>query len=145
MLRPDRRLIEIRLMRNLLGEVFRYGLVSAVALAVDTSILYVLVNFVGWHYLPASVLAFSAGATVAYLLSVRFVFQFRHLRDTRLEFASFVALGLAGLLVNAAALFMAIGTAGLGLITAKVLAAGCTFATNFTLRRRCLFVPPKTP
>ena len=46
MLRPDRRLIEIRLMRNLLGEVFRYGLVSAVALAVDTSILYVLVNFV---------------------------------------------------------------------------------------------------
>jgi putative flippase GtrA len=132
-------------MRNLLGEVFGYGLVSLVALAVDTSVLYACVNFVGWHYLPASVLAFSTGATVAYLLSVRFVFRFRHLRNPSLEFASFVALGLAGLLVNAAALFVAISAAGLGLITAKVLAAGCTFATNFTLRRQCLFGPPKAP
>jgi putative flippase GtrA len=131
--------------RNLVIELSRYGLVSGIALAVDTSILYVFVNFVGWHYLPASVLAFSAGATVAYLLSVRFVFRFRHLRNAPLEFASFVALGLAGLLVNAAALFVAISAAGLGLITAKVLAAGCTFATNFTLRRQFLFVPPKTP
>ena len=118
---------------------------SALALAVDTSILYVFVNMVGWHYLAASVLAFSAGATVAYVLSVRFVFRFRYLRNPALEFASFLGLGLAGLLVNAAALFVAIGAAGLGLIAAKVLAAGCTFATNFTLRRQCLFVPPKTP
>jgi putative flippase GtrA len=129
--------------RNLLIEVLRYGLVSALALAVDTSILYVFVNIVGWHYLPASALAFSAGATVAYLLSVRFVFRFRTLRNPSLEFASFLGLGLAGLLVNAAALFVAISAAGLGLITAKVLAAGCTFATNFTLRRQCLFAPPK--
>jgi putative flippase GtrA len=132
-------------MRKLLTEVLGYGLVSAVALAVDTSILYVFVKVVGWHYLPASVLAFSAGATVAYLLSVRFVFRFRNLRNPSLEFASFVGLGLAGLLVNAAALFVAISAAGLGLITAKVLAAGCTFATNFTLRRQFLFVPPKAP
>ena len=132
-------------MRDLLIEVLRYGLVSALALAVDTSILYVFVNIVGWHYLAASVLAFSAGATVAYVLSVRFVFRFRYLRNPSLEFASFLGLGLAGLLVNAAALFVAIGAAGLGLITAKVLAAGCTFATNFTLRRQFLFVPPKAP
>ena len=132
-------------MRNLLIEVLRYGLVSALALAVDTSILYVFVNMVGWHYLAASVLAFSAGATVAYVLSVRFVFRFRYLRNPALEFASFLGLGLAGLLVNAAALFVAIGAAGLGLIAAKVLAAGCTFATNFTLRRQFLFVPPKAP
>jgi putative flippase GtrA len=132
-------------MRGLLREVFGYGLVSLVALAVDTSVLYACVNFVRWHYLPASMLAFSAGATVAYLLSVRFVFRFRHLRNPSLEFASFVALGLAGLLVNAAALFVAISAAGLGLITAKVLAAGCTFATNFTLRRQCLFGPPRAP
>jgi putative flippase GtrA len=132
-------------MRKLFTEVLGYGLVSLVALAVDASVLYVFVNVVGWHYLLASVLAFSAGATVAYLLSVRFVFRFRHLRNPSLEFASFVALGLAGLLVNAAALFVAISAAGLGLITAKVLAAGCTFATNFTLRRQFLFVPPKAP
>jgi len=120
-------------------------LASAVALVADTSVLYALVNLAGWHYLPASLLAFTAGAAVAYLLSVRFVFRFRQLRNPSLEFVSFVTLGLVGLLVNAAALFVAISAVGLGLITAKLFATGCTFAANFTLRRQLLFSPPKAP
>ena len=132
-------------MVRLLTEIGGYGLVSALALAVDTSVLYACVNVAGWHYLPASVLAFSAGAVVAYVLSVRFVFRFRQLHNASVEFASFVALGLVGLLVNAAALFVGISTVGLGLITAKMFAAGCTFAANFTLRRQFLFSPPKAP
>jgi putative flippase GtrA len=132
-------------MGRLFLEVSGYAAVSLIALAVDTAVLYAFVNGAGWNYLAASVPAFAAGASVAYLLSVRWVFRFRQLPNRSLEFASFVALGLAGLLVNAAALSVAIGAAGLGLITAKVLAAGCTFATNFTLRRQLLFVPPKAP
>ncbi len=132
-------------MRKLFSELLGYGLVSVAALALDTGVLYLFVNVAGWHYLPASVVAFSAGATLAYLLSVRFVFRVRQLRNPSLEFLSFVLLGLAGLVVNAAALSVAIGAAGLGLITAKVLAAGCTFATNFTLRRQFLFAPTKAP
>lgn len=133
----------VNAVRKLLWEVSGYGLVSAIALAVDMSLLRGLVNWAGWHYLPASAVAFSAGATVAYLLSVRFVFPVRKLHNPYLEFISFLGLGLAGLVVNAAALFVAISAAGLGLITAKLLAAGCTFATNFTLRRQFLFSPPK--
>lgn len=133
----------VNAVRKLLWEVSGYGVVSAIALAVDVSLLRGLVNWAGWHYLPASAVAFSAGATVAYLLSVRFVFPVRKLHNPYLEFISFLGLGLAGLVVNAAALFVAISAAGLGLITAKLLAAGCTFATNFTLRRQFLFSPPK--
>lgn len=132
-------------LRKLLLEVWGYGIVSAVALAVDMLLLRALVTWTGWHYLPASAVAFSAGATVAYLLSVRFVFPVRKLHNPYLEFVSFLALGLAGLLVNSMALFVAISGAGLGLISAKLLAAGCTFATNFTLRRQLLFSSPKAP
>ena len=130
--------------RKLLLQVFGYGVVSAIALAVDMSLLRSLVSWAGWHYLPASAVAFTAGAVVAYLLSVRFVFPTRKLHNPYLEFISFLALGLAGLLVNATALFIAISGAGLGLLTAKLFAAGCTFATNFTLRRQLLFSPAKT-
>jgi putative flippase GtrA len=130
-------------MTDLSVEVFKYGLASAVALAVDMSVLRSLAA-TGIHYELAAALGFMAGATVAYLLSVRFVFRFRHLARPSMEFASFVALGAAGLLVNAAAMAVAVGAAGLGLTTAKLLAAGCTFATNFTLRRQFLFAPPKT-
>ena len=107
--------------------------------------LYGLAKWAGWHYLLASVVAFSVGAAVAYALSVRFVFPVRKLHNPYAEFISFLGLGLAGLAVNAAALFVAVRAVGLGLITAKLLAAGCTFATNFTLRRQLLFSPPRAP
>ena len=130
---------------KLFRETFAYGLVSVIALAVDTSVLYGLATWAGWHYLAASLVAFAAGATAAYILSVRFVFPVRKLPNRYAEFIAFVVLGLAGMAVNAAALFVAVSAVGLGLITAKLLAAGCTFATNFTLRRQLLFTPPKAP
>jgi putative flippase GtrA len=131
--------------RRLLFEVCGYGLVSAVALLADMLLLQTLVSSWGWHYLPASVVSFTAGAAVAYLLSIQFVFRFRQVHNPLQEFTSFVALGLAGLLVNAAVLFAAVDGLGLGLITAKACAAGGTFATNFTLRRQLLFAPAKAP
>jgi putative flippase GtrA len=132
-------------LKKLLQEACGYGLVSAVALGVDMSVLNALVKWAGWHYLVASAVAFAAGATVAYLLSIRFVFPLRKLHNPSLQFVWFVALGLAGLMVNAAALFVAISAVGLGLNAAKILAAGCTFLTNFTLRRQLLFSSPKAP
>ena len=86
-----------------------------------------------------SALSFTAGATIAYWLSVRFVFSAHRLRNRKLEFVSFVLLGLAGLAVNSLALFIAVGKLGIDLLLAKGLAAGCTFFINFTLRRQLLF------
>jgi putative flippase GtrA len=125
-------------------EAVRYGLVSGVALGVDMGVLHALVDELGWHYLAASAIAFLAGATVSYLLSVRFVFSSRALSNTYLECVAFFTLGLVGLAVNAGALFIAIGTVGLGLTAGKLFAAGCTFAANFALRRRLLFTPTRS-
>jgi putative flippase GtrA len=127
------------LTRDFVVELSGYALASAAALAVDMMALRWLVQHVGWHYLPASAVAFVAGAGVAYLLCARFVFRTRRFQSRTLEFSSFVALGVVGLLINAAALSVSISAVGLGLITAKLIAAICTFATNFTLRRMLLF------
>lgn len=129
--------------RALLPELVGYGLASGIAFIVDIAILWTLVNRAGWFYVPASVVAFIAGATVAYTLSVRFVFSFHQIRSRPLEFTYFVVLGIAGLIVNTVALVFAVGAVGLGIVAAKVLAAGCTFATNFALRRQLLFAPPE--
>jgi putative flippase GtrA len=126
-------------LRSLTRELVGYGSASAVALAVDVSLLALLVEKAGWHYLAASVVAFVCGGLVAYLMSVKFVFQLHRIRSRPLEVSWFLALGTAGLVVNALVLSLAIGAAGLGLLTAKACAAGCTFATNFALRRNLLF------
>jgi putative flippase GtrA len=125
-----------RVLRELLG----YGGASAIALAVDVSLLELLVREFGWHYVPASALAFVSGGLVAYSLSVRFVFEQHRLHSRSVELGLFLGLGAVGLAVNALVLSLAVGVAGLGLLTAKACATGCTFATNFALRRNLLFV-----
>ena len=127
--------------RKLLWELTGYGFASAVALGVDTLILRTLVVRAGWHYIPASALAFISGAAIAYLISTKLVFESRRVMNRALEFGYFLSLGVAGLCVNAAALAVGIGVAGWGLVTAKMAAAVCTFATNFFLRRWLLFSP----
>jgi putative flippase GtrA len=126
---------------NLIPELLGYALASGVALLVDTTVLAILVKWADWPLLAAASLAFLSGATVAYLLSVKFVFRHRHIERRPLEFGYFVGLGLVGLAVNDTMLFVAVSGAGLGLVVAKVLAAGATFTTNFTLRRQILFAP----
>jgi putative flippase GtrA len=126
---------KLRAVRELLG----YGAASAIALGVDVSMLALLVGPGGWHYLPASVVAFISGGLVAYALSVRFVFQQHRVPQRSLELFLFLTLGIAGVAVNTLVLSLAIEVAGVGLLAAKFCAAGCTFATNFALRRNLLF------
>ena len=120
-------------------DMLGYGVASAIALGVDAALLRTLVVDARWHYLPASTVSFVAGAAVAYFLSVRFVFRVSRSKTPVLEFGYFVGLGVVGLVVNAAVISLAISVIGLGLLTAKFSAAGCTFATNFILRRTLIF------
>ncbi len=124
---------------KLFSDAAKYAAASAVALAADAGLLLLLTRFAGWQYLLAGTCSFVAGASVAYALSVQFVFSSHRLHSRKLEFAGFVALGLVGLAVNALVLFVAVSQLGMALLVAKLLAAGCTFVTNFALRRQLLF------
>jgi putative flippase GtrA len=127
-------------MKNSLGllrEFLRYGAVSAVALLVDLACLFLLARHV--HYLAAASCSFVLGGFIAYYLSVRFVFQRRLIDQAPLEASVFIGLGVVGLMVNG--LLIALGTSSwqLSLGSAKLLAAGATFTTNFALRKWLLF------
>jgi putative flippase GtrA len=127
-------------MKLLLKEAFGYAMASACALVVDVTILGVLVRYFDWWYLAAATTSFMAGLIVAYVLSVKLVFKRRRLRDPRTEFAGFAAIGAAGLVLNAAIIFVAVKYFGVYYLVAKCLAAGFTFVCNFFSRRQLLFV-----
>jgi putative flippase GtrA len=92
--------------------------------------------------MAAAAASFLAGAVVAYELSVNLVFKQHKLHDRRAEFVSFVAIGIAGLAVNAAVIYALVGFFGVHYLLAKCVAAGFTFLCNFTARRQILFVRP---
>lgn len=126
---------------RLARELLAYGAASAAAFACDFGTLAFLVQVLDWHYLAAATAAFLVGATVAYALSVRYVFRFRRISDRRIEFGGFAAIGAVGLVVNAAAMYAGVEWLGMHYLAVKILAGGFTFGLNYLVRRLALFTP----
>ena len=128
-------------MRTLIREALLYGAMSAFLLCVDIGILWTLVQYFSWPYLLAATVSFSVGVFIGYILSVRAVFKYRRLKNQPIEFGSFVAVGIVGLAINAAAISFGVGYLGEHYLVAKCGAACLTFVWNFVARRELLFVP----
>lgn len=129
-------------MTQFLKELIGYGAASACALVVDVAVLWALVNFLSWGYLAAATASFLVGAVVAYQLSTMIAFKQHRLASRKAEFATFVAIGGAGLVLNASVIFIGVNLLGLHYLIAKCVAAGFTFTCNFVARRQILFVRP---
>jgi len=124
--------------RYVILEFARYFVASAGALAVDLG-LYRLALSLGWRYQFAALLGFCAGAVIAYLASVRWVFRARAVHNAGLEFGLFVAVGVAGLLLTELLLWLAIGRLGLPALPSKLGTSAVVFAFNFAVRKTLLF------
>jgi putative flippase GtrA len=127
-------------MRTVAKEAIRYGAVSGCAFIVDITVLFILVHYFSWWYVAAATASFLVGLLLGYALSITLVFKYRRLQDVRIEFASFTAIGVVGLAINAAAISFGVRIAGLHYLVAKCGAAGLTFVWNFVARRQLLFV-----
>jgi putative flippase GtrA len=128
-------------LKRLVREFGGYGVASLFGLGTDMGLLQLLVAKAHVHYLVASTISFICGGAVVYLLSVVYVFRFRRIDRRTLELSYFIALGAAGLVVNALVIYVAVSAGHLHYMVGKVLAAGGTFCTNFFLRRYFLFSP----
>ena len=64
------------------------------------------------------------------------------MRNRRVEFLGFVAIGVVGLTINISVIYTAVHFLGLHYMMAKVAAAGFSFLFNFIVRRQLLFVAP---
>ncbi|HLO67890.1 MAG TPA: GtrA family protein [Holophaga sp.] len=128
-------------------QFFRYLFVGGGAFAVDFLTLWTLTAAGGLHYLLSAVFAFGAGLTFNYLLSVAWVFQDRALGSRRNEFLAFALIGVVGLGLTEAGLWVLAGKAGMDYRIAKIIATILVFAWNFTARKVLLFSGrrPDTP
>jgi putative flippase GtrA len=127
-------------MKVFVREASRYTAVSAFGFLVDIAILWILVQYFFWGYVWAATLSFIAGPTIGYALSVTLVFKYRRIKNQPLEFASFAAIGIVGIALNAAAMSIGVEFLGLHYLIAKCGSAGFTFFWNFLARRQFLFV-----
>src|SRR5262245_24703728 len=85
---------------NTLVQLLRYGVVGGLAFVVDFGALYVLTEHLRLYYMHSAALAFLAGLTTNYLLSVLWVFQKRTFQNRFVEYGIFGLLGVLGLGLN---------------------------------------------
>lgn len=122
-----------------LREFIAYGLATCAAFAFDIALLSLLVSGAGLHYALGAAIAFLAGGALLYGLCVRFVFRFRRIANRSAEFSTFIALGLVGVVIQTVVMAIAVEVLHVYYLFGKFAAAGCTFVTNYLLRRTVLF------
>lgn len=127
-------------------DLFRYFVASLVSLAVDTATLSGCLRILHLSLAWSVSIGFLAGALVAYLLSVTWVFRERAFaKAPAVEFLTFVAIGVAGLGVTQLILWLGVIQFGLVPELVKVSAAGVTFAFNYIARKSLLFASSVRP
>ncbi len=120
-------------------QFLRYGFMSAVALAVDIGLLLLLTEILSIHYVVAASVAFLAGAGVVYVGSIYWVFPKRTLKDVRKEVTIFILVGVAGLALTDAILYIAVEWSEQTVLVGKLWATVLVFFFNFTVRKFLLF------
>lgn len=123
------------------GEFARYFLISIVAFIVDYSMFLLGLRVLGLGWALAASLGFVLGVFVSYILSIFWVFRCRRLEDNFAgEFLGFFVVGLLGLLVTQAVLWVGIYKLSISAELARIAAAGATFVFNFVVRKVFLFM-----
>jgi putative flippase GtrA len=117
----------------------RYILVGGVAFAVDFGSLYALTEYARFHYLAAAAIAFLLGLITNYLLSRVWVFNQRAVQNVAAEFIIFAIIGVVGLGMNEAILWILSGRFHFHYLAAKVISAAAILFWNFGARRALLF------
>jgi putative flippase GtrA len=124
---------------QLQNQLLRYFLVGGIAFIADISMLYLLTEFAGCYYLVAAGFAFLLGLTINYLLSVYWVFDYRAVSNRMLEFLIFTAIGLVGLVMNEAILYVLTEKLAVYYVFSKVFSTLVIFIFNFGMRKIMLF------
>lgn len=119
--------------RHLFRDMFKYGFVSAFALAVDAGLLYFLVEYGSINYLSAASFGFCLGLVVNYCLAKRFVFKQSRLTSAH-EFMWYASIGIVGLALNDLIIYILV-LAQLWYLYAKAVSVAIVFFFNFFARR----------
>jgi putative flippase GtrA len=119
-------------------DMFKYGLVAAVALTVDFGTLLTL-NAFGVNYLVAATIAFVLGLLVNFFLSHERIFHKPIIQNKTLSFTAFFTIGVVGLAFNDAIIWFLVSQFALVLPLAKLIAVAGVFFWDFTARRELLY------
>ena len=128
-------------MSRLIEQILKFGVVGALAFAIDYGVLMLLSQVFGMNPVPAAAISFCISVIFNYLASMRYVFAHREDMSPAKELTLFVALSIVGLGINEAIIWMGtrlFGTSALVVTAVKVVATAVVMVWNFASRKKWL-------
>jgi putative flippase GtrA len=120
-------------------QLFRYVIVGGISFIVDYSLLFVLTEHVGLHYIVSATISFIAGLIVNYTISTSWIFRNSKLSNTTVEFIIYGAIGVVGLFLNNILLYLFTDILHIHYMLSKLITAALVMGWNFVGRRIILF------
>lgn len=125
--------------QSTLKQLFRYAFVGGIAFIVDYGALFLLTEYAHFHYILSASISFILGLITNYLLSISWVFNNRKLEKRYMEFLIFAIIGIVGLGLNAAIMYVATDWCNLHYMISKIISTIIVFFWNFFARKFILF------
>ena len=123
-------------------QMFRYGLVVAIAAPIDLGGYIIFKSQLGMDVVLAATLSFGISMAVNYFLSVAWVFNRDTGRQRRIDVSLFSVIGLVGLGITDIVIWILADHLGYNYIIAKLVAFAIVFFWSFGARR-ILFHNPR--
>ena len=123
-------------------QLFRYVIVGGISFIVDYSLLFVLTEHVGLHYIVSATISFIAGLIVNYTISTSctsWIFRNSKLSNTTVELIIYGAIGVVGLVLNNILLYLFTDILHIHYMLSKLITAALVMGWNFVGRRIILF------
>lgn len=120
-------------------QIIRYLISGGLAFVADTGLLYLLTDLVGFHYLLSTTLSFIVGLIITYLFSIIWVFDNRSMKSKYAEFTVFVMIGVVGLLLTNAFMWLFTDKIGTHYLLSKIITTVLVFVWNFIAKKSLLF------
>jgi len=124
---------------NLFVQFFRYFGVSGICFLVDTGTLFILTEYAGIHYQISTLVGYSLGMILNYILSVTWIFKTKRFANKPMEFGFFVGIGLAGMVINQGVMWLCTDLIGFYFMLSRVISAGIGYTWKFFARKYILF------
>jgi putative flippase GtrA len=115
-----------------------FAMVGVVNTAIDFSVFWTAINFLGWPLVPANVLAWLVAVSFSYAMNSFITFGPESGRVLRWrDYATFLASGVAGMVASTATLFAL--SYVMPVLVAKLISIAVSFVVNFSLSHFVVF------
>jgi len=116
-------------------ELYMYALVGGFVLGLDVFSYWLLINFLGAHYLVAHAISRTLGGLACFILNRTFTFKVRTSGGVVRHFYRFIILYLMSFLLSSALIHFGVAVCAIAEVPSKVTAECIIFIFNYTVMK----------